>query len=150
MQPKYFKRIDDSLVEDMEEPELRDEYTEQDLMYNQDVLVEWQSRPSYLINPADLDKFNTVDRYEENVHFETDYDYTEGTGGKLYAFAIPKANDEGQDERVPVWLSKKEWMDFKESGSKRLLIEFGGGIGNIVRYESSPNRWIEITDYESW
>lgn len=47
-------------------------------------------------------------------------------------------------------LTPKEAADFSISGSDKLMVRFGGGIGSAVSYMNKFGKWIDITDYETW
>ncbi len=47
-------------------------------------------------------------------------------------------------------LSEVEAEAFAKSGSKKLMFEFGGGIGYKVMYEDKKGKWVDITDYSLW
>jgi hypothetical protein len=96
MQNKY-KRIDNRLVLEMEVP------SRDDILYMSDYWKEYNSRPSFEINPSDLDKFNFVDGYEKDKHFYTAFTHESGDGSP-FAFALPKDIDmSGEDEQDKLW-----------------------------------------------
>lgn len=84
MSNNYFKRIDNRLVLEMEEPKPKDYGFISDYEYE---LFQYNFRPSYAINPADDERFNFEDSYEKDV------DFVVLDGGHGIPMAYPKSCD---------------------------------------------------------
>jgi len=126
MQPKYFKRIDDRLVEDIPKPIVK----ETPFGYaGLEDFREWERRPYYHINESDRDKFKEGERYSDkdfkvrNVA-QRSQDGLSWIEKGLFAFHIPKENDEGlkidkaELKHLELLLGKMG----KEFGGKRFCI----------------------------
>lgn len=105
-----YKRIDNRLVLEMVRPN-QSEFGSWRTYH--EAMLEWESRPSFEINPSDLDKFNFVDGYERDVDFMVEdimIDKSSATNfnPKLLpvAFALPKDNDmSGEDDKREIEIS---------------------------------------------